>query len=63
MKRGADARDAQRIAERDKERRRSGQKVSRGNPNIYGTFTRINEKREYKENQQEKTKQIISKIK
>jgi|HubBroStandDraft_6_1064221.scaffolds.fasta_scaffold34709_6 hypothetical protein len=63
MKRGADARDAERIAERDKERRRSGQKVSRDIPNIYETFTKINEKQECEENQQGKTKQIISKIK
>jgi hypothetical protein len=63
MKRGADARDEQRIAERDKERRRSGQKVSRGIPKIYGTFTKMNEKRECEENLQGITKQIISKIK
>jgi hypothetical protein len=48
MKRGADARDAQRIAERGRKRRRSGQKVSRNIPNIYGTFTKMNEKQEAK---------------
>jgi hypothetical protein len=44
MKRGADARDADRIEERDNKRRRSGQKVSRDTPNFYGTFTKIDEK-------------------
>ncbi len=54
MKRGADARDADKIEERDNERRRSGQKVSRDIPNFYGTFTKIGDKQEWKENQQEK---------
>jgi hypothetical protein len=54
MKRGADARDEERIAKMDNKRRRSGQKVSRDIPNIYGTFTKIGEKQEWKENQQEK---------
>jgi hypothetical protein len=63
MKLGADARDAERIAERDKERRRSLQKVSLDIPYIYGTFTKMNEKWERAENQRGKAKQIISKIK
>jgi hypothetical protein len=50
MKRGADARDAEQIAERDNERRRSGQKVSREIPDIYETFTKTNKKREFEEN-------------
>jgi hypothetical protein len=54
MKRGADAREAERIEERDNERRRKGQEVSRDIPNFYGTFTKIGEKQEWKENQQEK---------
>jgi hypothetical protein len=63
MKRGADARDAERIAERDNERRRSGQNVSRDIANFYRTFTKMNEKQECEEAQQAETYQIISKIK
>jgi len=46
MKQGADARDAERVAERDNERRRSGQKVLRDIPNFYGTLTKISEEQE-----------------
>jgi len=46
MKRGADARDPESVEERDNERRRSGQKVSRDTPNFYRTFTKIGENQE-----------------